>query len=90
MKKKKYIYFALLTQFLFRYDSPCFFTNNFNSKFLPNPRWRLSKFDWSTSQNQLIKMQLISGWIYKQDMFIQVQAAKGSPEEREGRFYSFG
>lgn len=35
-------------------------------------------------------MQLISGWIYKQDMFIHVQAAKGSPEEREGRFYSFG
>lgn len=29
-------------------------------------------------------MQLISGWIYKQDILIQVQAAKGFPEEGEG------
>lgn len=42
------------------------------------------------SQNKLIKMQLVSGCICEQDLFIQVQPAKGYPEEREGRFYSFG
>lgn len=43
------------------------------------------------SQNKLIKMQLVSGCeVCEQDLFIQVQPAKGYPEEREGRFYSFG
>lgn len=31
-------------------------------------------------------MHPISGCIYKQDMFIQVQAAKGFQKEGEGRF----
>lgn len=91
MKEKKYIYFALLTQLLLSYGSPCFFRNNFNHKFLLNPRWRLRKFDWSTSQTCKFanEMQLISGLIYKQDIFIHVQTAKGFPEEGEDRFYSF-
>lgn len=35
------------------------------------------------------KMQFISGCVYKQGVFIQVPAAKGFPEEKEDRFYSF-
>lgn len=50
----------------------------------------MKRFDGYTSQNKLIRIQPVSGWIYEQDLLVLVQAAKGYPEEREGRFYSFG
>lgn len=61
------IHVAFFTQFLFRCNSPCFFTNNFNHNFLLDLGWRLRRFDWSTSQNQLLKMQLTSIWIHRRD-----------------------